>query len=468
MVRSGRLVGCEVDGVTEYLGIPYAQPPIGRQRFRPPEPVSPWSGTRAATKYGSAALQHVFPSPGGIPPMRVGPVSEDCLYLNVWVPTVAATASRPVLVWLHGGGLFSGSSCEPIYQGARLAVAADAVVVSVNYRLGVLGGFIRLSDVGDPRLADGQDLGLLDLLLALDWVKENAEAFGGDPGCVTIIGQSAGGHLVGALLASPLARGMFHRAVLQSPQRLYFHDAAHADLVTDAFESAFDGSLSEELYTAATERVLAAQDLVLRQLLHTEVGVPFMCSLHPRILPHQLLQPAGKGNIADVPLLVGTTVDETQVLFPTGSSPVEERRRFESCVRAMLPEVSDATRASFWDAYAAHPVEPAMPKPPNPSAWFTADYMLRVPAERLLIAQSAYQPQVYSYLFNAESRAGLGSFHLLDVPYLFGTTDEADWQDHIEPRHDAILTATMQQAWSSFARYGIPSADSLPEWPAFR
>jgi para-nitrobenzyl esterase len=399
--------------------------------------------------------------------MLVGPTDEDCLYLNVWAPSAPRPTARPVLVWIHGGGLFGGSSSEPVYRGAKLAASADAVVVGVNYRLGVLGGFIRLSDVGDSRLADAQDLGLLDLILALDWIKHSVEAFGGNPECVTIFGQSAGAHCVGALLASPLARGLFQRAILQSPQRLYFHDEGQAAIVTQSFEDAFGGSLSLDLYGAEAERILAAQDVVLAKLLHTDIGVPFMASVHPQILPYQLMDLAAAGDLADVPLLVGTTVDETRVLFPSASTPAEERNQFDFSVKAMLPDASEAERRVLWECYAAPSLEPGAPKPPNPSAWFAADYMVRIPAERLLVAQSSHQASTYSYLFNVPSQIGLGSFHCLELPYIFGTIDEPEWREHVQVSLGLRLTAVMQQAWSSFAREGAPSADSLPEWIPF-
>jgi len=212
-IASGRIEGTHEDGVLVFRGIPYARPPQGALRLRAPLPPAPWPGVRDAKAFGAAAPQ----TPGRLAALLGSPTEtylEDCLYLNVWTPGTGA-ARRPVLVWLHGGAFSTGSGSQPIYRGARLAQRGDAVVVTVNYRLGALG-YLHLPALGRDAEEASANFGLLDQLEALAWVRENIAAFGGDPANVTLFGESAGAMSVGTLLGTPRARGLFSRAILQS------------------------------------------------------------------------------------------------------------------------------------------------------------------------------------------------------------------------------------------------------------
>ena len=206
----GAVEGAVRDGHSVYLGIPFAAPPVGEGRFRAPLPLQAWDGVRPATEWGKAARQTSHPIPGFA---ASGPQDEDCLYLNVFTPA-ADGKRRPVLFWIHGGGFTHGSAAEPIYDGGPLAVRGDVVVVSTHYRLGALG-FLHLDD-HLPGRGLSANTGMLDLVSALEWTRDNVERFGGDPGNVTIFGESAGAAAVGTLLAMPAAKGLFHKAVLQS------------------------------------------------------------------------------------------------------------------------------------------------------------------------------------------------------------------------------------------------------------
>jgi len=213
-VRTGQLRDSLEDGIYTFKGIPYGAPTGGANRFKPPQPPKAWTGIRDAHNFGDRCPQ--MPPPGGHElPSEAAGQSEDCLVLNVWTPGLHDGKQRPVMVWLHGGGYVSGSGGVPIYDGARLAKRGDTVIVTLNHRLNVLG-YLYLGGVAGPEYADSGNVGQLDLIAALQWVRDNVTEFGGDPQRVTIFGESGGGSKVGTLMAMPLAKGLFQRAILES------------------------------------------------------------------------------------------------------------------------------------------------------------------------------------------------------------------------------------------------------------
>ena len=254
----GRLAGVERDGVAVFRGIPYARPPVGRLRFRPPERAAAWPGVRDATKSGPAAAQNT--AGFGLFATGIGRPSEDCLYLNVWTPRAGAAARRPVMVWIHGGAFIIGAGSQPIYDGAALARRGDVVVVTLNYRLGALG-FLALRELTGGRLRAGGNEGLQDQVAALEWVRDEIAAFGGDPGNVTIFGESAGAMSCATLLGAPRARGLFHRAILQSGSANYVSSPSHAARVAAALLARLDLSpdRAEGLLELSSDRIGTAQ-----------------------------------------------------------------------------------------------------------------------------------------------------------------------------------------------------------------
>ena len=211
-LTSGKLEGSREESGYIFRGVPYAAPPVGERRWLPPQPVEPWPGIRPAWEYGTIAPQNVMP---GGPKIRLEQEqAEDCLYLNIWTPGLD-NARRPVMLWLHGGGFTGGSGSDALYEGGSLSARGDVVVVTINYRLGVLG-FLNLDIITQGRIPATGNEALLDQLAALKWVKENIAAFGGDPGNVTVFGQSAGAMSIGCLMVMPAARGSFHKAILES------------------------------------------------------------------------------------------------------------------------------------------------------------------------------------------------------------------------------------------------------------
>ena len=247
-----------------FRGLPFARPPVGPLRFRPPEPPEPWSGVRDAARFGPSAAQNGA-LVGPLMSLGISRTGEDCLYLNVWTPA-ADRGRRPVLVWIHGGAFVLGSGSQMLYDGATLARRGDVVVVTVNYRLGALG-FLRLRDRFGERLPASGNEGLLDQVAALEWVRDEIAAFGGDPGKVTIFGESAGAMSCATLLGMPRARGLFHRAILQSGAANYLWPRATASRIADQVLTDLAVASPEDLHAAAPGRLLAAQRRLFMDLM---------------------------------------------------------------------------------------------------------------------------------------------------------------------------------------------------------
>ena len=251
----GKLQGTQKDTVSVWKGIPFAQPPSGLLRFRAPQPLEGWTGVREATQFGAISPQTSEGSFGTLP----GPMSEDCLTLNIWSPS-ADDARRPVMVWIHGGSFVTGSGSTPWYNGTSFATQGDVVVVTLNYRLGALG-FLYLAEYAGEEYATSGNNGLLDQIAALTWVRENIAAFGGDPDNVTVFGESAGAMSIGALLAMPAAHGLFKRAILQSGAAHRVNSSQTAASGTRGFLQALEFGPSEmnRLLTTSVDDILRAQ-----------------------------------------------------------------------------------------------------------------------------------------------------------------------------------------------------------------
>lgn len=463
---AGRLVGIEADGVRVFRGIPYAQPPLGELRFRPPAPARPWAGERDATRFGSSA-----PQPGlmmaALPGMDVGAQGEDCLYLNVYAPAGARPGDRkPVLFWIHGGGFVIGSGSQAVYDGASLVRRGDVVVVTINYRLGVLG-FLDLGEQGDVATPNA---GILDQIAALRWVREHVEAFGGDPGNVTIFGESAGGMSVGTLLGCPAARGLFQRAVAQSGAC----QAVHADRESSsAVTAAVLGSVGlatpnvRQLREAPVEKLLAAQQQVSLQML--AMGgrhlLPFQPVVDGNTIPRHPLDEVRAGCAAGVPLMVGTTRDEWRLFgFLDPEVRQLDARKIAARLQQRLPHADGAAIVAGYRA--------SRPDEDWTSLWLAieTDRVFRVPAIRLAEAQASHAP-VYAYWFTWESPGFgglLGACHAIELPFVFGALElpGADRFIGAGPAAERLAERTMD-AWIAFAREGAPGHAGLPAWPGY-
>jgi para-nitrobenzyl esterase len=462
-IASGRLEGRSDGGVHSFLGIPFAQPPTGARRFRTPEPVLPWAGVRAADSFGAAAPQNAL-DVGVLPGMEVGAQSEDCLFLNVYAPTAGA-GRRPVLVWIHGGAFVLGAGSQLLYDGRALARRSGAVVVTINYRLGALG-FLDLEPRFGAEFAGSGNLGLLDQIAALAWVRANIERFGGDPENVTIFGESAGGMSVGALLGSPAARGLFHRAIPQSGAAQNVHDREAAARVADFFLRALDIGVDDAraLCDAPVEQILAAQLQCTLRVGEIGLLLAFQPTSGDAALPEFPLDAVRAGNAAGVPVLVGTTKDEWRLfefLDPSQRDMDDagfEKRAAERVGRDAAAALCDLYRK---DAPGAAPVDHF--------AAFETDRVFRVPALRLADAQAPHAPvYVYEFAWPSPARRGaLGACHAVELPFVFSTLGAPGMAEFSGSGPEAErLSEVVMDSWAAFARSGDPSTPpAIPRWP---
>ena len=462
----GAVEGVEHSGHQSFLGIPFARPPTGDLRFRPPEDPQPWPGVRDASRFAASAVQGTHPIPGMA---ASGPRDEDCLYLNVYTPA-ADGGRRPVLVWIHGGGFTMGSGSEPLYDGGPLAERGDVVVVTIHYRLGALG-YLYLGAHGGEGWGATANAGQLDQIAALRWVRNHIAGFGGDPAQVTLFGESAGAFAVGALLAMPAARGLFHRAVLQSGSASRVGDRETASrLAAELLEQlGLEPGDAEELRTLPAEAVLKAQHAVAAQVAD---GLRFAPVCDGDTLPEPPLLALRAGAAAEIPVVVGTNRDEVKLFnaMDRNREAIDDSK-LTQLVRAALGERS-ADRAPDLVGTYRRAREGRLPtQNVDLLDAIQSDLRFRIPAIRLLEAQRPHQAGTYSYLFSWESparRGALGSCHALEMPFVFGTLD-APTQDRFAGTGPAAerLSHQMMDAWLAFARTGTPAHPGVGDWPAY-
>jgi para-nitrobenzyl esterase len=453
---AGKLQGATVGHVNVFKGIPYAVPPVGAMRWKPPLPAPKWKGVRAAAEFGAACIQ-----PRGRPDSiyfwSLAATSEDCLYLNVWAPAEARNA--PVFFWIHGGALSGGAASEPLYDGTRLA-ERGIVVVSINYRMGPLGFLVHPALSAESRRNISGNYGLLDQILALRWVANNIAAFGGDAGNVTIAGESAGGLSVMYLMATPEARGLFAKAVMQSAYMV------SAQEIRTAAHDAHSGE-AIGLWLAGK---LGAADLVgLRSMdaqKITDVAAangffPFFV-VDGRILPRQVVEVFDRGEQAKVPLLAGFNSGEIRSLRVLAPPVPADAAAYEKEIRARYAALAD----DFLRLYPAGDLQE--------SIWATTrDALYGWTAERLARRQTALGVPAYLYLFDhgypAADDQGLHAFHAAELPYMFGNLDRTprNWPKIPDTESERQLSDAMVDYWASFARSGVPAAGGQPAWPAY-
>ena len=462
----GKVEGREKDGVLLFAGIPYASPPVGDRRFRPPEPHPGWDGVRPATQFGKAAPQK--PRAGSALPGMDLDWDEDCLFLNVVTPG-ADDARRPVMVWIHGGAFVTGSGRTPWYNGVSFARRHDVVVVTLNYRLGALG-FLHLGEL-DPAWGSSGVNGILDQVAALEWVRDNIASFGGDPGDVTIFGESAGGMSVATLLGVPAARGLFHKAIPQSGAAHHTLDTATAAKIAERFCDEAGARSVEDLRALSPDLLLDAQLAVESALLADPGavtggdGAPLTLPYRPVIdgthLPRRPIDAVRAGDVAGVPLLTGTNLDEFTLFSLMAAQDLDDERAARR-LAAFLPD-PDAALATY---------RAARPDASPFDAWTAAmtDQVFRIPAIRLAEAQAQHQPDTWMYLFTWPSTAfggRLGSCHALEIPFVFNMLGARGVPEFCGEGPPEDVALAMHDAWAAFARTGDPNHQGIPEWPRY-
>jgi para-nitrobenzyl esterase len=474
----GKIRGLVEDGVHIFRGVRYGAPTGGPARFLPPSLPRPWTGVRDATSYAPRApqpLRRMIPEIGDAL-IGPGPTSEDCLFLNVWTPGPARNARRPVMVWLHGGGFRTGSGNSVFYDGKELARKHGAVVVTVGHRLNVLG-FLHLPGIGGEKFSRSSNVGMQDIVLALEWVRDNIDRFGGNPAGVTIFGQSGGGGKTAILNGMPAARGLFHRAIIQST----LSDTAVTALEPPAAAEAAELLLSRlglkpdqlgDLQKMPVEQLIAALTGAGGQTRPgADISLRYVPVKDGRTLTVHPFQPGASELSATVPMMCGS--NETEAVpyqnpddpFWTSeiASDVTLREQVKRTIR-----VDDAEADRLIALYRTHR--------PNDSR---SDLALIMASDNSPLRLSSYviaerkaaqgQAAVYAYFFKWRSPVlggRLRSMHCMEVPFVFDHVDSTPFMNGAgEVRY--ALAGKMAEAWVSFARTGNPNHGGLPEWPAF-
>ena len=460
----GEVQGREKEGVLLFAGIPYAAPPTGPRRFRAPEPHDGWAGVRDARRFGPGAPQ---PREEGLTANPHVRWDEDCLTLNVCTPA-CDDARRPVLVWIHGGGFRTGQGAIPWYNGTSFAQRGDVVTVSLNYRLGALG-FAHLEEIGGADYASSGLNGIRDQIAALQWVRDNIAAFGGDPGQVTVAGESAGGMSVGTLLGCPAAAGLFRAAIPQSGAAHMLISREEGAELARRFAAAASAGSIEDLVAAPVARILDAQVEIERQSRSGEyrprtgsrlAGMPFHPVVDGRVLPRPPIDALRAGLSSRVRVLIGTNRDE-MTLFPVGAVDDARLRR----VAARMFADADA-------AIGAYRTEWPGASPEDLLTAILTDRFFRMPAVRLAEAQAQKGGAAYQYLFTWESRAfggRLKATHALEIPFMFNNLTRAGADIFLGPGpKPQVLADAMHAAWIAFIRTGDPSCNAVGDWPSYQ
>jgi para-nitrobenzyl esterase len=463
-VTGGTLRGVASEGIVTLKGVPYAAPPVGTLRWMPPRPVEPWDGVRDAMDYGPSCPQPPERPEGWDAETKE---DEDCLFLNVWTPSID-DRRRPVMVWFHGGGYTTGSGSWPLYDGTALARRGDVVVVTVNHRLGVLG-YLHLAEIGGSELETSGNAGMLDLVASLGWVRDNIASLGGDPANVTIFGESGGGAKVSTLHVMPSARGLFHRAAVQSGPGLYVQTREQA--VDTAARLASELGIEPgpaalgELRALGVQRLLEAQrELAPRPTGDAARPAGAMGVFAPvldgvAVVSHPA-EAFAAGTAVDVPVLIGRNNDEGTLLMagdPVLTHPdLLDEAGLE---RAMAPFGERATgllagyRAAYPDA-----------TPLDLLIAIRSDAFMGLGTVRLAEKKlKGSKSPVYMYRFNWAA-GPLRSGHGFEIAFVFDNVHEPVMHPSASR---AELAERMSEAWIAFARDGDPGHSGLPAWPPY-
>jgi para-nitrobenzyl esterase len=483
-IATGRIRGLSLQGSVAFKGVPYGAPTSGNGRFMPPQPPAAWTGVREATAYGERAPQPfraMVPEIGDLL-TGTGPMSEDCLKLNVWTPAVG-TGRRPVMVWMHGGGFRTGSGNSPLYDGEALARKHDVVVVTLTHRLNAFG-FLHLADTGVERFARSANLGMQDIVLALQWVRDHIARFGGDAGNVTVFGQSGGGGKTAILRGMPAARGLFHKSIIMAT----LADTAISALELPSAQEATELLLRRLDLRPAQVDALAQlpQDRILAALTggsgraggqagapspQGDISLRFVPVRDGKTMTVHPFAPASSPLAADIPIICGSNETEgVPYANPDDpywtTAPADDAALARQVSTSMRIDTAAATRI----VAAYRKSRPSAP-PGELAAVISGDNSpLRVSADTIAERQSALsRAPVFHYYFQWRSpvRNGLvRSMHGVELPFVFDHVNRATFMNGTGEDRLA-LADRMSRAWVAFARTGNPSHAGIPRWPAF-
>ena len=470
----GRIRGLESAGIHTFRRVPFAAPIAGVRRFLPPSPPEPWTGVRDCTVYGDVVPQMSLPV-FSFMNLAGGRPGDDCLSVRIWTPGLDG-ARRPVLVWIHGGAFLVGSGSGLIYNGSHLAEAGDAVVVTLNYRLGALG-YAHLGSIFGEGFEESTNLGVRDQIAALEWVRDHIARFGGDPENVTVFGQSAGGMSIGALLGSPRARALFHRAILMSGAGGQVDGREAAEGVAREFVSRLGGPppSHRSLAQLSMEDLLRAQAETMQEMSNVHRVMVFLPYVDGDVITEQPLDAVGRGATREIPILTGTTLEEWKLfraldpgLGPMSWGQLEER--FEAIFREGLAGAPSAEEAARRWLAALHG-RSAQRSPKEAWCAFQSSRLFHYPCAQLAQAQSDAGGLAHRYLFTWRApamRQSVGAAHAIDIPFVFGSAGNP----LVMPltgfgAATRKLETNMQTTFLNFARRGIPGHSGLPAWPEY-
>jgi para-nitrobenzyl esterase len=461
---AGKIRGIGRGRVSAFKGIPYGASTAGNMRFMPPVRPQPWTGVREAFDLGHRAPQNpssLIPEVAAVD--RGEPMGEDCLCLNVWTSGVGNGHKRPVMVWLHGGGFSNGSGGFTIYDGANLAARHDVVTLTINHRLNAFG-YLYLADLGGEKYANSANIGMLDIVLALEWVRDNISAFGGDPGNVTIFGQSGGGRKVSTLMAMPSAKGLFHRAIVES-------GASVRGVPRDAANKSTEALL--EKLGLKSDQIDQLQRLSMEQILPGMAGGGpagnSVFRMEPvvdgRTLPANPFDPAASEISANVPLLIGSTQTEVGFFPGTPLDPIDETALHTRVMQSLRSDDAGADRvvaAYRKDQLNISNIDVALQVASDMFAWNSS--LTEAERKAALGKAPAY---MYYFAWKSPVRDGkLKAFHTLEIPFIFDNADVGKSMTGTGQDRYAIEDQ-MSSAWAAFARTGNPNHKGLPNWPAY-